>query len=217
MIFLFTGDDTKNKYVAYEKFLKSIPPAEERFSISRNNFDKTYVENLYSGSGLFFKKCTVVFSGILDNEDTRDFVMEKLESFGKSGNTFIFLEGKLSKPILDAFKKNGKGAEVYSFELPKEKKEKFDGFLLANAFGSKEKLNLWVYFRQAMGKGVMIDELSGILFWKIKDMILKRDFRNFKEVELQNQAMRLSRLLPESRKEGIDVEAAFERFLLETF
>ncbi len=217
MIFLFTGDDTKNKYIAYERYLKSIPFAEERFSVSRNNFDKTYVESLYSGSGLFFKKCTVIFSGILDNEDTRDFIMEKLELLGKSTNNFVLVEGKLGKPVLDAFKKIKEGVEVYTFELPKEKKEKFDSFLLANAFGSKQKLNLWIYFREAMTAGVMIDELSGILFWKIKDMILKKDFRNFKEGELKNHAMKLSRLLPEARKEGIDVEAAFEQFLLEAF
>ena len=57
---------------------------------------------------------------------------------GESGNDFVFLEGKLNKPVLDAFKKAR--AEINVFELPKEKIEKFNNFLLANAFGDKDKL-----------------------------------------------------------------------------
>jgi len=68
----------------------------------------------------------------------------------ESANSFIFLEGKLNKSILDAFKKTR--AKINLFELPKEKKEKFDNFLVANAFGQKDKLNLWIYFRQAMDR-----------------------------------------------------------------
>ena len=39
--------------------------------------------------------------------------------------------------LLDKFKKAR--AEINVFELPKEKKEKFDNFLIANAFSSKDK------------------------------------------------------------------------------
>jgi hypothetical protein len=124
----------------------------------------------------------------------------------------------LNKATLDAFKKAGqKRLEIKSFELPKEKKEKFNNFLLANAFGAKDKLNLWIYFRQAMDKGVGMEELIGVLFWKIKDMILKKDFRKFSEMELKNSASRISYLLPQARKIGIDPEIAFEQFLLEAF
>ena len=127
----------------------------------------------------------------------------------------IFLEGKLSKPILDTFKKTK--TEIKTFELPKEKKEKFNNFLLANAFGGRDKLNLWIYFREAMDVGVGMEELIGVLFWKIKDMILKKNFGKFKEPELKNFAAKLSYLLPEARKEGRDAESAFEKFLLEAF
>jgi len=43
-------------------------------------------------------------------------------------------------------------AELNVFELPKEKTEKFDNFLVANAFAQKDKQNLWIYFRQAMNR-----------------------------------------------------------------
>ncbi|MBP9748133.1 MAG: hypothetical protein KBD17_00690 [Candidatus Pacebacteria bacterium] len=215
MIYLFTGDDAKTKRSAYEKFLKSLPNKADLLFINRNNFNKLQVESLYSGAGLFTPKSTVVFEGILEYEDNRDFILDKLSLMGNSGSEFIFLEGKLTKLILDVFKKGR--AELNIFELPKEKKEKFDNFLVANAFGAKDKLNMWVYFRQAMDRGVGMEEIIGVLFWKIKDMILKRDFRKFSEPELKNSAARLSYLLPEARTKGEDAEAAFEQFLLEVF
>lgn len=215
MIYLFAGDDAKTKNLNYEKFIKSELSGLEIFNISKNDFDKIQVESFYSGSGLFFTKCAVIFSGILEKEDIQDFILEKLDFMSESINSFVFIEGKLNKPILDAFKKAR--AELNVFELPKEKKEKFNNFLLANAFGQRDKLNLWIYFRQAVDLGVGMEELVGVLFWKIKDMLLKKNFVKFKEDELKNISKRLSYLLPEARKNDLDAEAVFEQFLLESF
>jgi hypothetical protein len=215
MIYLFAGDDTKKKRLSYEKFLKTLSKSTDVVFVNKNNFSKMGIESLYSGAGLFSPKSTVVFEGILDYEDHRDFILSRLENLVLSANDFIFLEGKLTKLILDDFRKVR--AELDIFELPKEKTEKFDNFLVANAFGNKDKLNMWVYFRQAMDRGVGMEEIVGVLFWKIKDMLLKRDFRKFSEEQLKDYAARLSYLLPEARKSGRDAESAFEQFLLEVF
>ena len=225
MIYLFCGDDVKNKYENYEKFIKSPPAGRagmfpgtestETFFIGKNDFDPVQTESFYSGSGLFFTKCVVVFTNIFEKEETLDFVLSKLNLMGESENNFIFLEGKLNKPVLDAFKKAR--AEINIFELLKEKKEKYNNFLLTNAFEQKDRLHLWIYFRQALEKGAAMEELTGILFWKVKDMILKKDFRKFSETELKNFAGKLSYLLPEARKEGKDAESVFEQFLLDAF
>ena len=198
MIYLFTGDDTKNKFISYEKFIKSIPTSTAIFFINRNEFNPIQIESFYSGSSLFSVLSAVIFQNIFEREETRDFVLEKLKLMGESANSFIFLEGKLNKSILDAFKKVR--AELNIFELSKEKKEKFDNFLVANAFGKRDKLNMWIYFRQAIEKGVGMEELIGVLFWKIKDMLIRKDFHKFSESELKNSATRLSYLLPEARK-----------------
>ena len=215
MIYLFAGDDSKAKRAAYEKFIKSRPKGEETFFIGKNDFNRMQVENFYSGAGLFFSKCAVFFENIFENEDTQEFILEKLDLISESQNDFIFLEGKLKKPVLDAFKKAR--TELNIFELAKEKKEKYDNFILANDFANRDKLNLWLHFRQAMDKGVRMEELVGILFWKAKDMLLKRSYGKFKEDEIKNFAAKLSYLLPEARKNGLDDESAFEQFLLEAF
>ncbi len=220
MIYLFSGDDAKNKIINYEKFIKALPaqagiPLTQIFAVNRNDFNQMQIESFYSGSSLFSNLSAVIFQNVLEYEETRDFVLEKLKLMGDSANSFVFLEGKLSKPILDTFKKAR--AEINVFELPKEKKEKFDNFLVANAFANKDKLNTWIYFRQAIDVGVSLEEVSGVLFWKIKDLILKKNFSKFKEEQLKNFIMKLSYLLPEARKEGRDAESAFEQFLLEVF
>ena len=134
---------------------------------------------------------------------------------GKSKNSFIFSEGKLDKGTIDEFKKAR--AELNIFELPKEKQEKFNNFLLTYAFEERDKFKLWLYFRQAMDLGIELEPLAGVLFWKAKDMILKKNFRNFTENELVDFAGKISYLLPETRRQGIDDESAFEKFILESF
>jgi len=213
MLYLFSGDDTKSKIANYEKFLRSIPKSTEIFSFSKNNFDRIQLESLYSGSSLFSSLAVIIFENIFDHEETRDFLLNKLKFMGESSNSFIFLESKLNKSIVDAFKKL-KG-ETNIFELPKEKKEKYDNWLVANAFMNKDKLNTWIHFRRAMDLGVGMEEIVGVIFWKLKDSLLRENFNKFSEQQLKDLITKLSYLLPEARKEGKDAESVFEQFLLE--
>ena len=105
MIYLFSGDDAKKKLANYEKFVQTLPKDAEIFSITRSSFDPVQIESFYRGSSLFSAVSAVIFDGILEREETRDFILKILPSMGESGNKFIFLEGKLLKPVLDAFKK----------------------------------------------------------------------------------------------------------------
>lgn len=213
MIYLFAGDDAKTKRKVYESFIDSLPKGMDTFFISKNDFDSMQVESFYSGNSLFSSKNFVFFENVFERKEFEDFILEKLDLIKDSNNDFIFLEGKLDKKTIDAFKKVR--AELNIFELPKEKKERFNSFLLADAFADRDKLKLWIYFRQAKEKDIAPEELVGILFWKAKDMILKNNFRKFKLAELQKFCEKISYLLPEARKRGLDDEAAFEQFLLE--
>lgn len=215
MIYLFAGDDTQNKLTAYEDFLKTVPKDTEILKFNRNDFNFDQIVSLYSGSGLFTQKSLVIFLNFCEYEETRVFALDKLPQIAEASNSFVFLEGKLTKVILDSFKKAR--AELNVFELPKVKLEKFDNFLVANAFAARDKLNVWIYFRQALDLGVGMEELIGVLFWKIKDMLIRKNFSKFSEEELKSFIAKLSYLLPEARKNGIDAEASLEQFLLEAF
>jgi hypothetical protein len=213
MLYLFCGDDTPKKLEALESFVKKNGKGAEPFSISPNNFDRAQIESLYSGGGLFFTKSLVIFSGGLEREEQREFILGRLKEMQLSESDFVIVENKLLKPVLEIFKKAK--AEIFIFELAKERAEKFNSFLLANDFGAKDKLNLWIHFRQAIDRGVAMEELVGILFWKAKDMLTKNSTGRFSKAELENFAGKISYILPEARREGRDAEAALEKFLLD--
>lgn len=215
MIFLFYGDDTDRKHKGYAAFLKSISPETEKFFFGKRVLDKNFFENFFSGQGLFFKKCAVIFSGVSEAGDFYQFVLKNISTLSSSPNLFVFLEGEMDKNDLDIFKESG--AEINFFPLSKQKKEKYNNFLLADAFASRDRFHLWLFFRQAVDLGVSLEELTGVLFWKVKDMILKKNFSKVKEGELKKILVELPFLLLQSRKEGRDAEAVLERFLLKIF
>lgn len=212
MIYLFTGDDIKNKIKSYENLLSKLNDL-PLYAVNRNNFDPTMIESFYSGANLFDPKSVILFSNILEDSNNSFFVLDNLENFANSKNVFIFNENKLLKTTLDKFTKVK--AEINTFELKKEQKEKFNNFLLADAFSMRDKIKLWLYYRQAVDIGVSLEELSGVLFWKVKDMILNKRFLKYKEEELKDIGFKLSYLLAETRREGKNDEAIFEKFILE--
>lgn len=215
MLYLFAGADTKKKLEALERFTVSLRKSAEVFSINKDNFFPDQIESLYSGAGLFGDRCAVLFENILEDEEAGEFLLSRLDAFHDSENHFVFLEGKPLKATLDAFKKAR--AELNVFELPVLKKEKWNNFTLANALREKNKLSLWISFRQAINHGATLEELAGILFWKAKDMIIKKNFSKFSRQELEGFSSKISYLLPRARREGLDAEAAMEEFLLEAF
>ncbi len=212
MIYLLAGENTGARNEAFEKIKNKIQKDVEIFSISKNDFNFTQIESLYKSAGLFASKHVVVLSYVLEKEEAREFVLEKLLAINDSPNDFIFLEGKLSKVVLDQFKKVN--ASISLFDSIKEKKEKFNTFILANNLGDRDRLNLWINFRRAIENDVSPEEISGILFWKVKDMILKRNFSKFSETELKKISSKIALFLPSIRREGKDPEVAFEEFLL---
>lgn len=214
MLYFFSGDDTKQKFSNLEKFISSLPKEIEIFNFSKNNFPGLEIRNFYSGQSLFAGPSLVIFESLLDREESARILLGELESMSESQSHFLFLESKVLKETLDSFRKHR--AEINVFELPKAKKEKFNNFLLADAFGAKNKVNLWLYFRQAVDLGVGLEELVGVLFWKAKEMILRRDFSKYTEVDLIKFSSELSYLLPETRVSGSDAETRMERFLLES-
>lgn len=215
MIYLFAGDDFKKKLENYENFSAKITKDAEIFSISNTNFGENIFESLLGGAGLFNAKKVIFFSNILEREENEEIIIPRLQDMSDSVDSFVFLEGKLNKTVLDAFKKVR--AEINYFEFPKEKKERFNNFLLADALSNRDKLKLWIYFRQATDLGVSLEELTGVMSWKVKDMILKKNFYKFKKEELQNIAFMLATILPKSRGDGKDDEASLEKYLLEIF
>lgn len=212
MIYLFFGNDTKLKRKTYLDFIKNIPEGVNIFDINKNNFDPTQFESLYSSNSLFFAKSIVVLNNLFENEEIKEIVFANLINLEKSVNDFIFLEGDLKKAELDAFKKVR--AEINFFEKKEIKKQSFNTFLLANNLGDRDKLNIWINLQRAYREDIFVDAIVGILFWKVKDMILKKNFQNFSLEELQKIARELPFILSTSRLSSKDDQVSLEQFLI---
>ena len=144
MIYLFSGPGEKRQ-PAYLKLLGNLPKGTEIFRVEKSNWNPLEMERFYTSSGLFFDKIAVILSEVLENPEAKNFIIEKLSEIGESKNSFIFLESKLPKAIIDAFKSARAQIEVFEREEPEEK---YDNFLLAGALGKKDSAGSTVHSSQ---------------------------------------------------------------------
>lgn len=215
MLYLFTSEDADRRRAAADALVAGLARGTDIVRMNRESFSPEDIENLLGGAGLFAEQSAAVLSEAFELAAARDFLLARLDRMATSPNNFIFIEPKLLKPVLDAFR--AAGARVAAFDKGKERKERFNSFALANSLAVRDRFGLWLGFRQALRAGVSTDELAGVLFWKAKDMLLKRSYGKFTEAELVRLAGSFSSLLAEARSRSAEEEESLERFLLEAF
>ena len=133
-----------------------------------------------------------------------------MPALAASQNVFIFVEGALLKSPLGAFEKAGAQVQVFT-AAPKERP---NFFALADALAIRDRKRLWVLYVKAMPRGASPEELSGILFWKIKDMFSSGRSGKFSSEEIQKLASKLVALYHDSHRGLVDFETGLERFIL---
>jgi hypothetical protein len=93
-------------------------------------------------------------------------------------------------------------------------KKKFsEVFSVANFLANKDKKNLWISFIDLLGKGVAVEEIHGILFWKVKDLILKGT-RNYSKEELSKLSSDLVEMTHKVRQGEGELEVMLEKWIL---
>jgi hypothetical protein len=142
-------------------------------SYDAESFDQGVVQQLLSGGGLFGGAEMIVFQRLLISPETQEFFETQAGALKESGHTFIALEDKLTKKQLSVFEKNGVIIEEYNLPAPpKNDPSKFNMFSLTDAFGLRDKKNLWILFQEALAREVPIEEIHGVLWWQLKNMLL---------------------------------------------
>src|SRR3989344_6587563 len=188
MLYLLHGTDINKKQKERIKILDLLSKKftnTEKVSFGDVVFDITNIESLISSQGLFGKRFLVSFDHVLENENIADVLLERLLRMSESENIFIFSENKILKEILKKFEKTG--AEIQEFPLLK-KTEKENVFAIANALERKNKKEIWIIFNKLTNSGIPSEKILGILFWKTKDMMLRRNLsvggQKFSEAKL---------------------------------
>lgn len=206
MLYILVGNDINKK----KSFVKEINKNKEIIFVSNDKLSKEVVLNYAQSVSLFGSSQMILIDNLITSKEI-SFSKEELDLIKNSGTIFVFLEDK----ILSVDKtKYSKFAEIKSFDKKEEKIiPKIDVFAITNAFERKDKIKTWFLYRQAIDGGIEPEAISGVIFWKIKMMILNKG-RFFKEEELKNQASEIVSLHHRAHRGEVDFVIGLEQFIL---
>ncbi|HLP86393.1 MAG TPA: hypothetical protein VK153_00750 [Candidatus Paceibacterota bacterium] len=206
MIYILSGNDTKKKNI----FLKKLDKNNSSILIPEGSITKEELLNYAFSVNLFGDHQIIVFENVLKG-DNITFTSEDLVALKDSETVFVFLEEKL---LASELKKYNKYATIEDFSVAVLKQApKLNVFGIADAFSRKDKIGTWVLYREAVGEGVPPEEISGIIFWKIKTMILSGT-KFFERDELKKKSSELVALYHNAHKGERDFVIGLEQFIL---
>jgi len=213
--FLYGTDIDKARVKAHELFdslLKKKPDA-SFFKMDVESFNEIVLDEYIGGQGLFENKYVVFLDRLSQDKDVKESFLERIKDIAESQNIFIILEGKLDKASLSKIEK--KSEKTQEFELKEiVKKEPYNAFALADAFGKRDRKNAWVLYRKAIDKGEAPEALHGMLFWKVKTMIIGSYFGEYSKGEMYDLATRLVDVYHEARRGKHELETGLEALIL---
>ncbi len=213
MLYLFYGSSLEAKKKKIQKILSPLD-SNQILQITDINFNPELVNNVIYGDSLFDSKETIVFKDVFENKEAQDFILSRLERMSESKKTFIFLEQKLLKDIIDKFKKGT--AEIEEFKSAAARAEKSNPFAVTYPLGSRDKKNTWISFQKVIQNQAEPEALAGIIFWKIKSMILEKDTKKYSERELIELSSKIISIYHEGHRGMGDIETGLERLILES-
>ena len=120
---------------------------------------------------------------IFENEEIKEFILDKIKNIAESDNIFILLEEKVDKKTLTKIEKHAQKIQEFSSVIKKEK-ERTKPFGLTDALGRRDKKGAWAEYQKVLKEGLVPEEIHGILFWQIKTMLLASSSKSSVEADL---------------------------------
>jgi DNA polymerase III delta subunit len=175
------------------------------------DLDAESLAALASTEALFGGARTFVLSGVLYGERGEEF-LKSAKELVSSPHVFVFEEEKLLKKETEALTKAGAKIEI----LKAVKKEYgFDPFGLTAALGNRDRKKLWFGVVQAMEGGEKPEAITGLLHWKVRDMLgNKRGATKYTKEELSALSREVVTLYHDSHRGAGSLEILLERFAL---
>ena len=167
------------------------------------------LKSALEGAGMFGGVRTVVLEGVWGNEEMHVVAEGSLQRMRDSDEHFFIFEEKLDAATRKTIEKYAEDSK--KFDAVKQK-ESNTIFALANALRSRDKKALWVSYQRELA-GSAPEAIHGVLFWGAKQALLAA--RGAKDIErAQKLVAHLAELPHESRRRGVELEYALERFVL---
>ena len=206
MIYILSGNDTKKKNAHIKALVKNY----DLVTLPTSEVSKDLLLSYAGGVSLFGDFKSIVSENIISSGDIV-FSDDDLKILKDSNSIFIFLEDKL---LVASEKRYKKYAEIIRFDekIPL-KKPKINTFAMADAFGARDKIKAWIIYREAVDSGIEPEAISGILFWKIKTMLLDGT-KNFSVENLKKQSSCIVSLYHRAHRGEVDFVIGLEQFIL---
>ncbi len=215
------------------------------FKIDIDNFSEVKLQELITSQGLFENKYIVQLDNLFEDKIISKLLINKLEDLQQSENIFILFEKKVNGSLLKKIEKNVAKTQEFCLKKSKERlfttEEEtfrlgnFNIFDLADCLGNRNKKKLWVLYQKTRARNIPTEEVSGILFWQLKVMFqalksktaeqaglksfvfnkAKKYLKNYSGEELKKMSSRLVFLYHNSRRSGLELNLALEKFILE--
>ncbi len=217
MIYLMYGTDTDSALKKAQATIASLQkkkPDASFIKVENNGQESLSLDEYIGGQGLFENKQLIFFDRVLENKKVAEDILDRLADMQKTENVFIFLEGALTKAILGRFEKRAEKITEYAKAKSETKADKFDMFSLTNALGAGDKKQLWMLYLQAQETGSVPEQIHGLLFWKVKDMLVKRNTRAYDEPALKTMSSELVSMYHDAHRGLCDFSIALEAWIL---
>lgn len=185
MLYFLYGTDTIESRKKLQALLASLAkkrPDAEVFRLKEDNWSEATFQELLNAQGLFDQKYIAVLDGLLEYKESSEFVLESVQAMQESTHVFLMIEHNPGKKMVEEVEKHAE--KTQEFARPEKKKEFFNTFALGDALGSKDKKSLWVGYLEALKQGVSAEEICGVLFWQVKNIILAMHTKSVSESKL---------------------------------
>ena len=206
MIYILYGNDIKNKTLYIKKQIKNASVVR----IPANHLSSEVLFSYSEQNSLFGDEFVIILENPISESEVV-FDKDILEKLKNSSTLFLVLEDDF---LAEEVKKYKKYCEIVEkFELEKFIKKEINPFVIANTFGNKDKIGTWAMYRKLIEKGENTEAIVGMLFWKVKSMLLSGSGK-FKESELKKQSSELVDIYHKGHLGIIDMDIALEQFIL---
>ncbi len=205
MIYILVGNDIKKR----SDYTKSITKGREVIKLPQSETSREKLIE-YSGSQNLFGGSPVIQVDNVLGEGLVELSTKDLGLLQESDSMFIFIEDALKAVDEKKYKKYG---EAERFEEKKREQPKPNTFAIVDSFAKRDKVGTWILYCEQIEKGVQPEAISGLIFWKIKSMIIGGS-RSFTKDELKSQSSAIVSLYHRAHRGELDFTIGLEQFIL---
>jgi hypothetical protein len=207
MIYIYSGNDNKNKISSIKKkFSKN-----EILFLSLSESSREVVFDYVQSVNLFGVSKAVVVENFLANNNLG---IAELTMLQKSDTPFIFLEDKMLAADEKKYKKYSETIEKFEVKELKSAPA-YNVFAITDAFAARDKIGAWSLYLNAIENEAQPEAISGILFWKIKTMMMTGS-KNFAKENLKQMSAFLVDIYHRSHTGEMDMKIGLEQFILKS-